>query len=335
MMNLRTGSVLSLDRERIDVINACLTLKKNVDKTTYCLYRLRKEMAQTAKNDDKKRAAESRGKGIMITMDLQTVLLPPALKVSALYYRTKVVCAQIYHIILQFYDCTTRDFTCYVSHEAESYLTANVFASSLCHYVEKACQKRKFVIFSDGYPYQIRNATFAKTLTHMSQTHSITITHKFLEKGHTQMEVDCVHHTIEEKIKNKSIYYPSDYARYIKEARRNPFPYLLEYLDQKFFKGYTKVCGLNSTRPGKLRRDPQVVDNSQPPVHPRWQNTLKASTWRRVEGARGARKLYKNCESVLFRRQRKIAAAKFRHLQEMKIVLPRDIHAFYNSPPHE
>ena len=60
----------------------------NVDEATYTLHRLRKDTAQKAKEDEKKRASGSVGKVKMITMDLQAVLLAPSLKASALYYRT-------------------------------------------------------------------------------------------------------------------------------------------------------------------------------------------------------------------------------------------------------
>ncbi|GFN74480.1 hypothetical protein PoB_000098600 [Plakobranchus ocellatus] len=90
----------------------------NVDEATYAVHRLRKEMAQRAKDEDKKRAAESNVRLKMITMDLQAVLLAPALKASALYYRTKL-CVHNFTI----FDCTTRYVSCYVWHEAEGGLT--------------------------------------------------------------------------------------------------------------------------------------------------------------------------------------------------------------------
>ena len=55
------------------------------------------------------------------------------------------------------------------------------------------------------------------------------------------MEVDSVHHTIEEKIKNKSIYCPSDYVHYMEGARLNLCAYKVKYLDHTFFKDHTGV----------------------------------------------------------------------------------------------
>ncbi|GFO24067.1 hypothetical protein PoB_005057200 [Plakobranchus ocellatus] len=121
-------------------------------------------MAQRAKDEDKKRAAESNGRLKVITMDLQTVLLAPALKASALYYRTKL-CVHNFTI----FDCTTRDVSCYVWHEAEGGLTANEFASCLCHYLESDLSSEEFIIFSDGCPYQNRNTTLAKTYSPNTQ----------------------------------------------------------------------------------------------------------------------------------------------------------------------
>ena len=45
------------------------------------------------------------------------------------------------------------------------------------------------------------------------------IVQKYLEKGHTQMEVDSVHSVIERKLKTRSIYYPGNYIEVMQEAR--------------------------------------------------------------------------------------------------------------------
>lgn len=53
-------------------------------------------------------------------------------------------------------------------------------------------------------------ATFVKK-------YQVQITQRFLERGHTQMQVDSVHR-VERKIKHKSVYVPQNYVDVIREA---------------------------------------------------------------------------------------------------------------------
>ena len=61
---------------------------------------------------------------------------------------------------------------------------------------------RTIVIYSDGCTNQNRNSTLSNTLLNISILANITIIQKFLEKGHTQMEADSMHSTIERKFKH-------------------------------------------------------------------------------------------------------------------------------------
>ncbi|GFO24068.1 hypothetical protein PoB_005057300 [Plakobranchus ocellatus] len=151
------------------------------------------------------------------------------------------------------------------------------------------------------------------------------------------MEVDSVHHTIEQKIKNKPIYCPSDYLRYMEEARQNPCAYNVEYLDHRFFQDYNARCGLKSIRPGKKAGDPQVSDIRCLQYTPDGQilfKLLHEEEWKELI-VRGNSTQINGQPRPLFSRQRKITAAKFKHLQELKSVIPRDIPGFYDSLPHE
>lgn len=59
---------------------------------------------------------------------------------------------------------------------------------------------------------------------------------KYLVVGHTQMECDSVHASIERKLKNREIHLPIEYAKVTKEARIKP--YEVKILDYIFFKNY-------------------------------------------------------------------------------------------------
>lgn len=80
-----------------------------------------------------------------------------------------------------------------------------------------------------------------------------------LEKGHTQMEVDSVHHTIEMKLKKREIYLPTDYINVCKDARSKN-PYRVKYLNFSCFSDYSSLKYYTSIKPGYKKGDPTVAD---------------------------------------------------------------------------
>ncbi|KAJ4451903.1 hypothetical protein ANN_03381 [Periplaneta americana] len=95
----------------------------------------------------------------------------------------------------------------------------------------------------------------ANALFRLAINTGVTIAQKFLEKGHTQMECDSVHNSIECKLKGREITLSSQYALISKEARKKPFPYEVHYLNHNFFITFeTKDLWLyDSIRPGGIK----------------------------------------------------------------------------------
>ena len=75
----------------------------------------------------------------------------------------------------------------------------------------------------------------SNALLHLCIKYDITITQKFLEKGHTQMKCDSVHSVIERKLKKTDCYLPSQPSQLTKEARIYPFPYTSKIINIQFF----------------------------------------------------------------------------------------------------
>lgn len=96
-------------------------------------------------------------------------------------------------------------------------------------------------MYSDGCGYQNRNVVFSNALLNLAKLHNLRIVQKYLEKGHTQMEVDSVHSQIEKKVRNLTINVSADYVLAMKKACRNPEPYSVNYIDHNFFKNYEKI----------------------------------------------------------------------------------------------
>ena len=83
---------------------------------------------------------------------------------------------------------------------------------------------------------------------------------KHLETGHTWMEVDSVHATIERKLRDRQIFWPAEYTQVTNSARKHPKLYTVRTVNRTFFRGFSKIRQYKSMRPGTVAGDPQVVD---------------------------------------------------------------------------
>jgi hypothetical protein len=288
----------------------------------------KKDAARNAKQQDKERTKEDERLKVF-TMDLQAVLLSPCLKASALYYKTKL-CVHNFSI----YDLKTGDVVCYVWHEGQGGLNASEFASCVTDYIKKDIEQYdEVVIYSDGCTYQNRNVVMANALLQIAKENNTIIIQKYLEKGHTQMEVDSIHSTIERKLRNMDINVPGEYVNVMKNARSPP--YNIIYLEHHFFKDFTHVGPYCSIRPGKKVGDPTVMDLRCIKYTPEGKVLYKldheCDEWMEMPKPRNA---HTENVVVLYNEPLKIKETKFNHLQQLKSVLPKDFHSFYDNLKH-
>ena len=119
--------------------------------------------------------------------------------------------------------------TCYLWNETEGKRGSNEIGTCLYQYLQSLPNTDKHVCFySDSCSGQNRNQYMANMLHHaVCKFPNIeVIDHKFLETGHTQMECDSVHATIEHTKKATSIFVSSQWDTIITMARRNK-PYIV------------------------------------------------------------------------------------------------------------
>lgn len=176
----------------------------NVEEEAYQQHIKAKILAHEEKNRDKEKA---KLKTIhAITADLQAVKLYPSLNASALYFKAKLA---VHNFAI--YNLGTDEVDCYWFDETACDLKATKYASFFADYLKKLLEKdpKYVVIWSDGCTAQKRNSVLANTLLMLAKEKNVTITQKYLEKGHTQMEVDAVHSVVERKLKNTEIFLPS------------------------------------------------------------------------------------------------------------------------------
>lgn len=325
---------LSLFSPKKDQCETCSRYSvDNLSYEDYTLHQEKKEEARNEKNQDRNEEAN------VFTVDLQAVLMAPKSQVSSLYYRTKL---QVHNLV--FHNLINQKAYCFLWNEAEGGVTAEEFASIWVFFIEEKIIRendpKKIIFYSDGCNYQNRNCLMSNALLNTAIKHNVTIEQKILETGHTQMEADSVHSTIERAMKNRNIDVPAEYIGICKGARKNPEPYDVTYLDHSFFKTFKNVKFIKNIRPGRGKGDAKVTDIRGIKYTPNGEIYFKLrfpDPWevlpQRIDGNVVALD-WSNFQQ-LYQERRKITAKKYEDLQYLKTTLPKDHHKFYDDLPHE
>lgn len=318
---------ISIHKPRKDQCDVCSSFQlKNVSQEEYETHIQKKDEARNAKN---KAIENLKGntENLVISVDVQSVLLAPNLLAGALYYKQKLQCHNF-----TIYNSLTGDVTIYFWHEADGGVTSNEFTSCIIDYLKTSCSRYKHItIISDGCNYQNRNKVLASALSDYVYFKKVVVEQIILEKGHTMMEVDSVHSTIEHYIK-PPIYAPQDYVKRMRQARPKQ-PYDIRVLHFDFFKDYEHLAtNFQSIRPGKKKGDPTV-------------NNVRAFLYKPTGEV--CFKLRHPQDYVLLPQRRhlpqenpapfplynsliEITQSKFNQLQQLKPFIDRDYHPFYD-----
>ena len=132
-------------------------------------------------------------------------------------------------------------------HEAIGKRGSNEIASCLADYLKQQPQT-KIKLYLDACGGQNRNRNMTAMLHHLVQTtHIERIEHTYMETGHSQMEVDSVHATIERAARHA----PSQYGTIVQLARKEN-PYVVHTVDTSFFRDFTSPCSLKKSTDGQL-----------------------------------------------------------------------------------
>lgn len=328
---------ISLYKPKKDECDTCCQYnEKNLTEEKWQKHQHQKDRARAEKVNDKEESL--RGVKHVVTMDLQAVKVCPSIMASAVYFKTKL-CVHNFTV----YNLATRQCTCYWFDETQADLQASTFASFVVDYIRRHLSDGKpIILYSDGCTYQNRNSVMSNALLNLAQELNIIIEQKYLVKGHTQMECDSVHATIERKLRNKKIFLPSDYARITEEARSTePEKYEVRMVKYDFFTNFNDNLVYSSIRPGKKAGDPNVVDIRALKYTPEGIIFYKLDfddnytpLPQRIKRNNMSVIIPKDIFKKLHKERLKIKKTKFNHLQELKPVMPEDCWLFYNSLPH-
>ncbi len=186
-------------------------------------HRERNTAIQAMKKSDKEHAKLNEKTTMYLTFDLQAVLTLPYAGDGQIYYSRKLsVLNFTIHDSKERGICFLWDETCGNKGSAE-------IATFLIRYLENLPSEiTSVVMYADTCGGQNRNKNVLAALLYVvnkNKTGLQTIDLKFLESGHSYLEADSIHATIEREKKHKNIYVPDEYKLVIEMSRRKPFPY--------------------------------------------------------------------------------------------------------------
>lgn len=196
---------------------------------------------------------------------------------------------------------------------------------------------KDIIIYSDGCSNQNRNAILATALLDYCIRQNVVVIQKYLENGHTQMEVGSIHSCIESKLKGRDIYLPTDYINICETSRIKPKPYEVAYMQHDYFKNFaaTTMNRCSNLRPGNKVGDPHVTDLRQIKYCPNGEIFFKLehnSEWSPLP--RKATQKAPQDFPLLYNNRQKISQRKFKDLQDLLAVIPVEAHPYYANLPH-
>uniref|UniRef100_A0A6P7G7I4 Uncharacterized protein LOC114338671 n=1 Tax=Diabrotica virgifera virgifera TaxID=50390 RepID=A0A6P7G7I4_DIAVI len=190
--------------------------EKQLLENDYVQHIMRKEECMNAKADDKEKCQQHK-EFMCCTFDLQSVLQIPSSDVSSMYYSLKVC---MYNFTI--YELREpNDAFCYGWTELQGKRGSSEVGSCLLNYINQMNPEiKQLCLYSDTCGGQNRNQNVAALFLYLVQTSNLEIIeHKFLESGHTFMEVDSMHSAIEKAKKYVPVYTIQDWFNIFRIAR--------------------------------------------------------------------------------------------------------------------
>jgi hypothetical protein len=135
------------------------------------------------------------------------------------------------------YDLGSSDGFCYLWNESIGKRGACEISSCVHEFLQSKARLgiKNFVFYSDNCVPQNKNRFYVCMLWYaLTKYHLESIVHKYLEKGHTQNEGDCIHSSVEAASRHVPIYTTGQWAAVIRTARhKHPYS-VTEMIPQDF-----------------------------------------------------------------------------------------------------
>ena len=201
--------------------------EKEKRKDSHSAYKRREIDSLNMKNADKINAKHN-PTVVPITFDLEAVLPTPFAGDSQIYYKRKL---SVFNFTI--HEASSLNGYCYLWDETEGNRGAAEIATCLIRYLNSLPPEVSHVsAFCDTCAGQNRNQFLAAALLHTVQTNEnlYVVDVKYMESGHSYLEVDSMHNTNERARRHKNIYSPREWEVVIRGARKTGRPYEVQRL---------------------------------------------------------------------------------------------------------
>jgi hypothetical protein len=213
------------------------------------------------KEADSARALEEKKELCVASYDFQKILHCPKGENAAFFYKSKLRC---YNFTI--FEHGIKQGHCYVWDQTLAGKGALEVASCLYLFISKKIDEgvKEFIFYSDNCPSQNKNSIVFSMFNIVSVKYNVDITQRFLEKGHTHMEVDSVHACIERKCKNIEVHTPAQWYALIKLAKQALPKYRVQEINQEDILDFKEVASHhNWTKVGTSQvRELKIKHNS-------------------------------------------------------------------------
>ncbi|KAJ8949691.1 hypothetical protein NQ314_008154 [Rhamnusium bicolor] len=193
------------------------------------------------KQNDRNRGVAEKGRSFRAaTFDLQAILSVPFAGDNQIFYKLKL---HVYNLTI--FDGSNPEGHCYVWDETHGKKGSAEIGTCLLKYLHGLPETVTHVsTFSDTCGGHNRNKYVAAAMLYAVNkiNHLKVIVLKFMESGHSYLEADSMHATIERARKHKTIYTTREWSVLISAARIRPKPYIVNNLNFNDFYDLQKVA---------------------------------------------------------------------------------------------
>jgi hypothetical protein len=219
-----------------DQCNLCCIMRNKLNnrlvreryKNKWIVHIKNKQAANALKKQDK--AEGMRDTSIAVcSFDLQKQLQCPKSESACFFYRNKLT---VFNFTV--FNMVKRIGDCFLWHAGLAKKGSDEIASALFIYIKALHQAgyKEIRFFSDNCSGQNKNRFVFAMYIYAAVLLSIKIIHRFLETGHTMMEVDSIHARIEKSTENQEIFDFEDWVSAIENAKEESPKYRVQKLNR-------------------------------------------------------------------------------------------------------
>lgn len=343
---VNTNFNLAFHKPKKDLCEVCHIFANNQfpteeEKQSFLEHQAQKKKARTLKQADKTEACEN-PEIIAATFDFQKVLQSPFGEVGIFYYKRKL---NSYNFTL--FELGNKTATCYMWHEGTAKRGANEVSSCLYDFIKVNAEKgvKEFKFWSDNCAGQNRNRIVFALYLLVSKEFGVTITHRFMEKGHTQNEGDSVHALIERESERRIIYDPDEWFCLVRWAKTEGIPYNVREMTSREFYNFkdllTNRNWVKDERNEKVKwtqiREVRVVGKIFDRIEYKYDFDDEPKTLVVLRSTKRNTQRHNDFKiSQAYESPVLIPIAKYKDLNDMcrSGVIPQKYHSFYTNLPH-